>query len=129
MPIYEYVCKTCEYEFEKIRSFSDSTTPVCPSCDNGDVERKLGVPAIHFKGSGWYINDSKSSGKKDTSSKDSSSGQAKDGNSESSNGETGSGEGKSKDSSDSKSNDASKTSTSETSTKKEKSTSSVKKAD
>lgn len=64
MPIYEYICKSCEFEFEKIRSFSDSSMPLCPSCENEDVERKMAVPAIHFKGSGWYINDSKSSNKK-----------------------------------------------------------------
>ena len=67
MPIYEYVCRDCGFEFEKIRSYSDETMPACPSCQQEDVQRKLGVPAIHFKGSGWYINDSKSSDKKKTS--------------------------------------------------------------
>lgn len=64
MPIYEYICKSCGYEFEKIRAFSDATMPTCPSCQLEDVQRKLGVPAIHFKGSGWYINDSKESDSK-----------------------------------------------------------------
>lgn len=129
MPIYEYVCKTCEYEFEKIRSFSDSTTPLCPSCESDEVERKLGVPAIHFKGSGWYINDSKSQNSNGTSSKDSSTGEAKSDNATSDKGEAPSSESKSKDSTESKSSDTSKTSTKEVSTKNEKSTSSVKKAD
>lgn len=69
MPIYEYICNDCGFEFEKIRSFSDSTTPICPSCEHENVGRKMGVPAIHFKGSGWYINDSKKSNKNSDSSR------------------------------------------------------------
>lgn len=127
MPIYEYVCKTCEYEFEKIRSFSDSTTPLCPSCESDKVERKLGVPAIHFKGSGWYINDSKSKNSNGTTTKDSSNGETTSDSSTSDKGEAPSSESKS--STESKSSDTSTTSTKEASTKNEKSTSSVKKAD
>ncbi len=63
MPIYEFVCGECGYEFEKIQSFSAST-PVCASCGADNVERQMGKPAIHFKGSGWYINDSKKGGGK-----------------------------------------------------------------
>jgi len=63
MPIYEFVCGECGYEFEKIQSFSAST-PVCVSCGSDNVERQMGKPAIHFKGSGWYINDSKKGGGK-----------------------------------------------------------------
>jgi len=58
MPIYEFVCGECGYEFEKIQSFS-AGTPVCASCGAENVTRQMGKPAIHFKGSGWYINDSK----------------------------------------------------------------------
>ncbi len=63
MPIYEFVCQDCGYEFEKIQSFSDSSTPACPNCQGVHVQRRLSAPAIHFKGSGWYITDSKSSAK------------------------------------------------------------------
>ncbi|RLT38891.1 MAG: zinc ribbon domain-containing protein [Chloroflexi bacterium] len=63
MPIYEFVCGDCGYEFEKIQSFSAST-PVCASCGADNVARQMGKPAIHFKGSGWYINDSKKGGGK-----------------------------------------------------------------
>ncbi|MCB0044276.1 MAG: zinc ribbon domain-containing protein [Caldilineaceae bacterium] len=64
MPIYEFVCPNCGCEFEKIVSFSDTATPVCPQCGEQHVERQVSRPAIHFKGSGWYITDSKSNGKK-----------------------------------------------------------------
>ncbi len=63
MPIYEFVCQSCNSEFEKIQSFSDSSAPACPNCSSVNVERQMGRPAIHFKGSGWYINDSKKANK------------------------------------------------------------------
>lgn len=63
MPIYEFVCQSCGNEFEQIRSFSDNSLPVCSVCHSEQVVRRMGRPAIHFKGSGWYITDSKKSGK------------------------------------------------------------------
>ena len=59
MPIYEFVCQDCGNEFEKIQSFSDTTVPSCLSCNSDEVARRVGRPAIHFKGNGWYITDSK----------------------------------------------------------------------
>ncbi len=63
MPIYEFVCQACDCEFEKIQSFSDITVSTCPRCQSAQVQRQMGRPAIHFKGSGWYITDSKSDNK------------------------------------------------------------------
>jgi len=59
VPIYEFICQTCGEEFEKIQSFSATLSPTCPRCQSLQVQRQMGRPAIHFKGSGWYINDSK----------------------------------------------------------------------
>lgn len=59
MPIYEFLCQNCGNEFEKILPFSAQTVPHCPQCKSDQVERRVGRPAIHFKGSGWYITDSK----------------------------------------------------------------------
>lgn len=61
MPIYEFLCQNCGHEFEQILPFSAQTTPNCPVCQSTNVVRRMGRPAIHFKGSGWYINDSKTS--------------------------------------------------------------------
>ncbi len=63
MPIYEFVCQDCGHEFELIQSFSDNSTPQCPVCHSEQVMRRVGRPAIHFKGSGWYITDSKKASK------------------------------------------------------------------
>ena len=59
MPIYEFLCQSCGHEFERILPFSAQSTPPCPQCKSDHVVRQMGRPAIHFKGSGWYINDSK----------------------------------------------------------------------
>jgi putative FmdB family regulatory protein len=64
LPIYEFICQSCGNEFEQIRSFSDSTMPTCANCGSTQVERLMGRPAIHFKGSGWYVTDSKKSSDK-----------------------------------------------------------------
>ena len=65
MPIYEFQCQNCNYEFENIQSFSDTSTPICPQCKSESVQRRVSRPSIHFKGSGWYITDSKNDSKKE----------------------------------------------------------------
>lgn len=59
MPIYELVCKECGNQHERIVSFSTTTFPACPVCGSAEISRLPSKPAIHFKGSGWYITDSK----------------------------------------------------------------------
>jgi len=56
MPLYEYECFVCGHRFERIQRFSDLPASECPSC-GGAVRRLLGVPALQFKGSGFYITD------------------------------------------------------------------------
>ncbi|RMF00346.1 MAG: zinc ribbon domain-containing protein [Chloroflexi bacterium] len=60
MPIYEYECLTCGTTFEKRQSFSEEPIAACPN-GHPETRRLLSAPAIVFKGSGFYINDSKSS--------------------------------------------------------------------
>jgi len=78
MPIYEFVCHDCGHDFEKIQSFSDSSTPTCPNCQGVHVRRRISPPAIHFKGSGWYITDSKSSSKASANGRTDEGGDTKD---------------------------------------------------
>ncbi len=56
MPLYEYRCKNCSHQFEKIQSFSAPDEKECPVC-HGPIERLISVSAAHFKGSGWYATD------------------------------------------------------------------------
>lgn len=59
MPIYEYECNQCGTRFERLQKFSDPPVTVCPECE-GDVRRLIRPAGIVFKGSGWYITDSRS---------------------------------------------------------------------
>jgi len=56
MPLYEYECFLCQHRFERIQRVTDKPVAECPSC-GGAVRRLLGVPALQFKGSGFYITD------------------------------------------------------------------------
>jgi putative FmdB family regulatory protein len=58
MPLYEYQCKACGVRFDRQQSFKDDPIRVCPECE-GDVYRVIGATGVIFKGSGFYINDSK----------------------------------------------------------------------
>jgi putative FmdB family regulatory protein len=60
MPIYEYECLTCGVTFEKRQSFSDLPKADCPN-GHPNTRRLLAAPAIVFKGSGFYVNDSRGS--------------------------------------------------------------------
>ena len=66
MPLYEYRCKQCGHQFEKIQSFSAPEEKECPVC-HGEVERLISAPAIQFKGAGWYVNDYAAKGSKSAS--------------------------------------------------------------
>jgi putative FmdB family regulatory protein len=64
MPTYDYRCKSCGYEFEAFQAMSDAPLKECPECQ-GTVQRLIGGGAgLIFKGSGFYVNDSKNKGPK-----------------------------------------------------------------
>jgi putative FmdB family regulatory protein len=56
MPIYEYVCQSCEKKTEAIQRVGEKPLRVCPHC-GGKLKKAFSAPAIQFKGSGWYITD------------------------------------------------------------------------
>lgn len=56
MPLYEYKCQDCGRHLEIIQKFSDDPLKECPEC-RGALEKVVSAPAVHFKGSGWYITD------------------------------------------------------------------------
>jgi len=60
MPTYQYRCRQCGEEFEKVQSFSDDSTPKCPGCgtrSKKNVAKVFSAVGIAFKGSGFYKND------------------------------------------------------------------------
>ncbi len=73
MPHYDYVCETCEKQFEVFQSMNDKRLTKCPEkgC-KGKVRRLLGTGAgLVFKGSGFYITDYRSEGYKASAKQDS----------------------------------------------------------
>ena len=61
MPTYEYQCKTCGHHFERVQRFSDDPIRECPDC-GAEVRRVIHPAGVIFKGSGWYITDSRKGG-------------------------------------------------------------------
>ena len=60
MPTYVYACDSCGSQFERFQSFKDEPLRTCPSCAS-DVRRVFQPVGIVFKGSGWYVTDSRKS--------------------------------------------------------------------
>ena len=44
MPIYEYECKTCGHEFERLIRTGD--VPSCPSCNSQELTRLLSLSSV-----------------------------------------------------------------------------------
>ena len=58
MPVYEYECGRCRHRFEVRQGFNDKAQAECPQCQG--KARRIFLPApIIFKGSGFYITDSR----------------------------------------------------------------------
>ena len=62
MPLYDYRCHRCGEVFEVRQKFSDEVLTVHEAC-GGELERLISLPAIQFKGTGWYVTDYKGNGK------------------------------------------------------------------
>ncbi len=68
MPTYEYECTRCGTITEEFKSISAPKRQRCPKC-RGKVTRLIsGGMGIHFKGSGFYVTDSR--GKMNSGDKD-----------------------------------------------------------
>jgi putative FmdB family regulatory protein len=67
MPTYEYECQHCHERVEAVQKFSDAPLTVCPLC-GGELRKVFSAVGIVFKGSGFYKNDSRTSGSKSDSS-------------------------------------------------------------
>ena len=61
MPNYVYRCTNCENRYETREGFDAPATQTCPRCGR-TAQRVLFAPSILFKGSGFYVTDSKKNG-------------------------------------------------------------------
>lgn len=58
MPTYSYRCDSCEHAFEIVQRFADEPLTECPEC-GARIRRVIQPVGVVFKGSGWYITDSR----------------------------------------------------------------------
>jgi putative FmdB family regulatory protein len=64
MPIYEYVCRECGHELEKLQKLSDPPLTECSACGESALKRKVSAAGFRLAGGGWYETDFKSEGKR-----------------------------------------------------------------
>ncbi len=66
MPVYEYRCPK-GHTYEKTESFRAPSTQKCAQC-GARARRQISMPAVIFKGSGFYSTDNRGSGPPSTES-------------------------------------------------------------
>jgi putative FmdB family regulatory protein len=86
MPLYDYKCHLCGKTFEVRQKFADPVLTAHEEC-GGELERLISVPALQFKGTGFYITDYGRNGKSPTTGQNGKTESKSEGKSESS-GET-----------------------------------------
>jgi len=69
VPTYDYRCRDCGHTIEIIHSILEDGPEVCERC-RGPMQRVLHPTGVIFRGSGFYVTDSRSAG--ETASRDSS---------------------------------------------------------
>jgi putative FmdB family regulatory protein len=60
MPTYSYRCASCGHQFDIFQRFSDDPLSECPQC-HGQLRKVFHPVGVVFKGTGWYITDSRQS--------------------------------------------------------------------
>lgn len=60
MPVYEYHCPACSYQYEKREGFDAPARQKCPNCGKR-ARRVFHAASVVFKGSGFYVTDSRDS--------------------------------------------------------------------
>jgi putative FmdB family regulatory protein len=56
VPIYSYICNSCEHEFELRQGFDASPEHDCPLC-NKKARRTFHPVGVIYKGTGFYTTD------------------------------------------------------------------------
>ena len=58
MPLYDYECRSCRHITEVRHGFGETYDAGCPTC-GGVLKRVFNPAGIVFKGSGFYVTDSR----------------------------------------------------------------------
>lgn len=58
MPLYDYQCSKCQHVVEVRHGFNDTYAQACPAC-GGEFKRVISPAPVIFKGSGFYVTDSR----------------------------------------------------------------------
>lgn len=58
MPLYDYQCSQCQNVVEVRHGFDDTYAEACAKC-GGPLKRLINPAPIIFKGSGFYVTDSR----------------------------------------------------------------------
>jgi len=58
VPLYDYKCTKCDHHYETREGFDAPSRQPCPKCGS-EAKRLLHPPPIVFKGSGFYVTDSR----------------------------------------------------------------------
>ena len=62
MPLYEYRCRQCGQEFEKMLRFDQSEElPLCPICQSADTQKRISMFASKSSGGAFSVSTSDSS--------------------------------------------------------------------
>jgi putative FmdB family regulatory protein len=59
LPLYDYQCRACQKVTEVRHGFKEAFTGTCPDCGASDLARIFNPAPILFKGSGFYVTDSR----------------------------------------------------------------------
>ena len=78
MPIYGYVCKSCEHRFDVLQKMSDDPLVHCPDCGEASLQKELSAPKFRLKGQGWYETDFKTGNKRNLHGESKSDSKSKD---------------------------------------------------
>lgn len=60
MPLYDYQCAACGQVFETEHSMSARPKLKCPACGSLRTGKLFNAAGVQFKGSGFYVTDSRS---------------------------------------------------------------------
>lgn len=61
MPTYEYLCQDCGERLEIFQKFTDKPLRTHPAC-GGSLNKVFHASGVVFKGSGYYVTDSRPKG-------------------------------------------------------------------